>query len=83
MTSDPSGRFATMSVKVPPRSIQNCQPDDVVHYLIASVSYCVRTLFYTISYPLLLRLIYIHRTVVEIVESQRFEMKERRSHTLA
>ena len=40
MTSDPSGRFATMSVKVPPRSIQNCQPDDVFHYLIASVSYC-------------------------------------------
>src|SRR6185369_3932474 len=25
VTSDPSGRFATMSVKVPPRSIQNCQ----------------------------------------------------------
>ena len=26
VTSAPSGRRATMSVKVPPRSIQNCQP---------------------------------------------------------
>src|SRR5262245_12047293 len=28
VTSEPSGRLATTSVKVPPRSIQNCQPDD-------------------------------------------------------
>ena len=26
VTIEPSGRFATTSVNVPPRSIQNCQP---------------------------------------------------------
>jgi hypothetical protein len=36
VTSDPSGRRPTMSVKVPPRSIQNCQRVEVLVFMTCS-----------------------------------------------
>jgi hypothetical protein len=70
-------------VKVPPRSIQNCQPDDV-SIILLPLFHTVPILFYTISYLWLLRLIYIRRqAVVEMVESLRFEIIVRLRHTLA
>ena len=39
VTTTPSGRRATMSVKVPPRSIQNCQRVEVV--VLSGIEICV------------------------------------------